>query len=68
MLGYLEQFRRIATRYDKTALSLASFLNLAANPKWLQLCQRCLKGRNPDKHMITARSKLNVESIAVALP
>jgi len=30
MFGHLKQFRRIATRYDKTALSFASFLTLAA--------------------------------------
>ena len=35
MFGQLKQFRRIATRYDKTALSFASFLNLAAIRRWL---------------------------------
>lgn len=35
MFGHLKQFRRVATRYNKTALSLASFLNLAAIRKWL---------------------------------
>jgi transposase len=35
MFGHLKQFRRVATRYDKTALSFASFLNLAAVRKWL---------------------------------
>ena len=30
MFGQFKQFRRVATRYDKTALSFASFLNLAA--------------------------------------
>lgn len=30
MFGKLKQQRRIATRYDKTAFSFASFLNLAA--------------------------------------
>jgi transposase len=35
MFGHLKQFRRIATRYDKTALSFTSFLNLAAIRKWL---------------------------------
>ncbi len=35
MFGQLKQFRRVATRYDKTALSFASFLNLAAIRKWL---------------------------------
>ena len=35
MFGQLKQFRRIATRYDKTALSFASFPNLAAIRKWL---------------------------------
>ena len=34
MFGKLKQQRRIATRYDKTALSFASFLNLAAIRKW----------------------------------
>lgn len=35
MFGHLKQFRRIATRYDKTVLSFVSFLNLAAIRKWL---------------------------------
>jgi len=35
MFGYLKHQRRIATRYDKTALSFASFLNLAAIRRWL---------------------------------
>lgn len=35
MFGHLKQQRRIATRYDKTALSFASFLNLAAIRKWI---------------------------------
>ncbi|MBB4860765.1 hypothetical protein HNO88_004110, partial [Novosphingobium chloroacetimidivorans] len=35
MFGHLKQFRRIASRYDKTALSFASLLNLAAIRKWL---------------------------------
>ena len=32
----LKQSRRIATRYDKTALSFASFLNLAAARLWMK--------------------------------
>lgn len=36
MFGKLKQQRRIATRYDKTALSFASFLNLAAARIWLK--------------------------------
>lgn len=36
MFGKLKQQRRIATRYDKTVLSLESFLNLAAARLWLQ--------------------------------
>ena len=36
MLGFLKHQRRIATRYDKTALSFASFLNLAAVRRWLR--------------------------------
>lgn len=35
MFGYLKHQRRIATRYDKTALSFASFLNLGAIRRWL---------------------------------
>jgi transposase len=35
MFGYIKHQRRIATRYDKTALSFASFLNLAAIRRWL---------------------------------
>ena len=36
MLGKLKQQRRIATRYDKTALSFESFLNLAYSYLWLK--------------------------------
>nr|WP_238532266.1 IS5 family transposase [Gluconobacter thailandicus] len=35
MFNYLKQMRRIATRYDKTALSFMSFLNLAAAKLWI---------------------------------
>ena len=31
MFGFLKHSRRIATRYEKTALSYESFLNLAAS-------------------------------------
>ena len=36
MFGKLKQQRRIATRYDKTLLSLESFLNLAVARLWLK--------------------------------
>ena len=36
MFGKLKQQRRIATRYEKTALSFESFLNLAAARLWLK--------------------------------
>lgn len=36
MFGKLKQQRRIATRYDKTILSFASFINLAAARLWLK--------------------------------
>tara|TARA_E500000318_G_C3487281_1_gene182866 strand:+ start:525 stop:833 length:309 start_codon:yes stop_codon:yes gene_type:complete len=35
MFGFIKHQRRIATRYDKTALSFASFLCLAAIRRWL---------------------------------
>ena len=35
MFSRLKQFRRIATRYDKTKLSYAGFLALAAAQIWL---------------------------------
>jgi transposase len=35
MFTKLKQQRRIATRYDKTTLSFASFFNLAAAKRWL---------------------------------
>lgn len=35
MFNRLKHFRRIATRYDKTALSFRSFLNIAAAKIWL---------------------------------
>ena len=37
MFGFLKHQHRIATRYDKTALPFASFLNLAATRRWLPL-------------------------------
>ncbi len=36
MFNKLKQSRRIATRYDKTALSFASFINLASIRLWLK--------------------------------
>jgi transposase len=35
MFNRLKQFRRIATRYDKTTLSFLAFLSLAAARIWL---------------------------------
>ncbi|MBF0860505.1 transposase, partial [Gluconobacter sp. LMG 31484] len=35
MFNRLNQMRRIATRYDKTALSFNSFLNIAAAKLWI---------------------------------
>jgi len=36
MFNQLKQARRIATRYDKTAMSFLSFLNIAASRLWLK--------------------------------
>jgi transposase len=36
LFNKLKQARRIATRYDKTARSFLSFLNLAASRLWLK--------------------------------
>ncbi|MBS1092994.1 transposase [Gluconobacter sp. Dm-74] len=36
MFSHLKQMRRIATRYDKTALSFMSFLNIAAARLWIR--------------------------------
>ena len=36
MFNKLKHFRRIATRYDKTALSFMAFLNIAAIYLWLK--------------------------------
>jgi len=36
MFNKLKHFRRIATRYDKTALSFLSFLNIVAIYLWLK--------------------------------
>ena len=38
MFNHLKQMRRIATRYDKTALSFMSFLNIAAARLWIGSC------------------------------
>jgi transposase len=35
LFNRIKQFRRIATRYDKTALSFLGFLHLAAAKLWL---------------------------------
>lgn len=35
MFGHLAHVRRVATRYDKTALSFQSFVQLAASYAWL---------------------------------
>lgn len=35
LFDHLKHQRRIATRYHKTALSFASFLNLAAIRRWI---------------------------------
>nr|WP_249193702.1 IS5 family transposase [Gluconobacter wancherniae] len=35
MFNHLKQMRRIATRYEKTALSFMSFLNIAAARLWI---------------------------------
>jgi len=36
MFGFLKHSRRIATRYEKTALSYLSFLNIAAVRLWVK--------------------------------
>jgi transposase len=36
MMGFLKQFRRVATRYDKTAESFLSFVQLAAIHRWMR--------------------------------
>lgn len=36
MFAHLKHFRRVATRYDKTALSFLSFIQLAASYLWLK--------------------------------
>lgn len=36
MFGDLKHFRRVATRYDKTARSFLSFVQLAASYLWLK--------------------------------
>ncbi len=34
MIGFLKHFRRLATRYDKTAASFLGFVHLAAIHRW----------------------------------
>jgi transposase len=36
MMGLLKQFRRVATRYDKTAESFLSFVQLATIHRWMR--------------------------------
>ena len=35
-IGHLKQFRRVATRYDKTAGSFLSFVQIAAIHRWMR--------------------------------
>jgi len=37
MFNRLRQFRRIATRYDKTAISFLGFLAIAAAKIWMKI-------------------------------
>ena len=36
MMGFLKQLRRVATRYDKTAESFLSFVQIAAILSWMR--------------------------------
>jgi transposase len=36
MIGFLKQFRRVATRYDKTSASFLCFVQIAAIHRWLR--------------------------------
>lgn len=36
MIGFLKHFRRLATRYDKTAENFLSFVHLAAVHHWVR--------------------------------
>ena len=36
MFGFLKHFRRLATRYDKTAASFLGFIHLAAIHRWMR--------------------------------
>jgi transposase len=36
MIGFLKQFRRVATRYDKTATSFLCFVQIAAIHRWMR--------------------------------
>ena len=45
MIGRLKQFRRVATRYDKTACSYLATLQLAAIRIWLRSGRRVVEAR-----------------------
>jgi transposase len=36
MIGFLKQFRRVATRYDKTSASFLCFVQIAAIHRWMR--------------------------------
>jgi transposase len=36
MMSFLKQFRRVATRYHKTAASLLCFVQIAAIHRWMR--------------------------------
>jgi transposase len=36
MIGFLKQFRRVATRYDKTSASFLYFVQIAAIHRWMR--------------------------------
>ena len=48
MMGFLKQLRRVATRYDKTAESFLSFVQLAAIHRWIRFVHTAsLTSRTP---------------------
>lgn len=50
MFNRLKQFRRIATRYDKTKASFAAFLEIAAVKVWLPHLVARLEQRTRQQH------------------
>ena len=63
MFNRIKQFRRIATRYDKTRLSYESFLNLAAAMIWITAFVNATYMTFPKEHRAKLHSTNPIERL-----